>query len=494
MAAVETVGVVGLGQMGAGIAEVMLRAGVRVIGLEATDETLERGQDRLTASLDRAVSRGRLAEADRDQALDRLVLSTDRDRLAEAELVIEAVPERMDVKAALFADLDRRCPPETILATNTSSLSVTEIAVATSRPGRVVGMHFFNPAPVMRLVEVVRTVVSDEDVVAAVVALAERCGKTPVSVRDRAGFVANWLLLGYLNHAARMYGEGHVGRDELDAAMTGAVGLPMGPLALLDMIGLDTALEVVETMYAQSRDPRHVPAPVLRELVTAGLLGRKTGRGFYDHAAETAERPASAPGGRVALLGDHGELAGRLSKAGAEAVAEAGGDWDAVAVPTGEQPVAAAPAGADRPEQVVGLHRPRTGRDHDVVEVVRTRATSPEAVAAVTAAVAAAGLVPVVCGDRAGLVVEALLYPHLNDAVRMVEVGYATADDVDAAMRLGCGYPEGPLTVLDAVGPEAVVAGLRHQYAEVREPALWPAPLLAQLVTVGRRMREAGRR
>ncbi len=278
------VGVVGLGTMGAGITEVLARAGLDVTAVEVSDEALERGRGHLEQSTDKAVQRGKLDAADRDAVLARVRWSTSLEDLAEAELVIEAIPERLELKTEVFARLDKICPPDTILATNTSSLSVTELSVATGRPSKVIGMHFFNPAPVMKLVEVISTVVTEPSVIADVEALAERLGKTDVTVGDKAGFIANALLFGYLNHAVSMYEARYASREDIDAAMRLGCGLPMGPLALMDLIGIDTAYEILDTMYKQSRDRLHAPSPIIKQLMTAGLLGRKTGRGFYTYA------------------------------------------------------------------------------------------------------------------------------------------------------------------------------------------------------------------
>src|SRR3712207_2888290 len=190
----------------------------------------------------------------------------------------------MELKREIFAALDKICPPDTILATNTSSLSVTEISVSTGRPSKVIGMHFFNPAPVMKLVEVVRTVVTEPSVVEDVEALAERLGKGDVTIGDKAGFIANALLFGYLNHAVSMYENRYASREDIDAAMRLGCGLPMGPLALMDLIGIDTAYEILDTMYKQSRNRLHAPSPIIKQMMTAGLLGRKSGRGFYSYA------------------------------------------------------------------------------------------------------------------------------------------------------------------------------------------------------------------
>src|SRR3954462_2210038 len=282
------VGVVGLGTMGSGIAEVLARSGLDVVGVEVDEASVERGRAHLEHSTARALSRGKLSEDDRTKVLDRITLSTSLTDLADAELVIEAIPERLDLKQQIFGELDKICHPDTILATNTSSLSVTEIAVSTQRPGRVLGMHWFNPAPVMGLVEVVRTVVTEPTVVEDVEALIARLAKTDVTAGDRAGFIANALLFGYLNHAVTLYESGYATREDIDAAMRFGCGHPMGPLALLDLIGLDSAYEILETMYAQSRDHRHAPAPLLKQYVTAGLLGRKSGRGIYTYAGEAS--------------------------------------------------------------------------------------------------------------------------------------------------------------------------------------------------------------
>ncbi|WP_214413531.1 3-hydroxyacyl-CoA dehydrogenase family protein [Sphaerisporangium fuscum] len=479
----DRVGVVGLGTMGAGIAEVFARAGLGVIGVEVGAEALERGRGHIHKSTDKAVARGKLSEAEREEILGRVTFTTSLDDLADADLVVEAVPEVMDFKRALFTDLDRICKPETVLATNTSSLSVTAIAALTSRPGQVVGMHFVNPAPVMKLIEVVRTVVTDEGVADDVAALARRLGKTPVTVGDRAGFVVNRLLLGYLNHAATLLERGVASLDDIDTAMRLGAGLPMGPFTLLDLIGLDTSHEVCEVLFQESRDRVHAPAPILRELVTAGLLGRKTGRGFRSYQGDQApSEPEPAGGPAVASVHVLGEGAERLSDELAAAGFPAADAQDAdVVIALSGTPVVEHAVRLARPERLVGLHLVGDA----VAEVVSTVVTAPEAARAVHDLVMALGRTPVACADRAGFVVEALLYPYINDAVRMYDSGYASIDDIDTAMRLGCGYPAGPFETLDAIGLRAVRDGLRALYAEYREPSFAPAPLLDRLVTAG---------
>jgi 3-hydroxybutyryl-CoA dehydrogenase len=582
-----TIGVVGLGTMGAGIAEVMARNGIQVIGVEVDAAGVERGRGHLRASVARAVKRGKLTDAEAGELVGRVAFSTSLDDLAAAELVVEAVPEDLELKRSVFQRLDAVCPPETILATNTSALSVTEISVATARPSRVVGVHFFNPATVMKLAEVVRTVVTDPEVVADVEALVRRLGKDDVTCGDRAGFIANALLFGYLNHAVAMYEQKYATREDIDTAMKLGCGLPMGPLALLDLIGVDTAYEILDTMYRQSRDRLHAPAPILKQMATAGLLGRKAGRGFYTY--ESSDSPvvvaddqtpdAAGAGrhgeqlrevGRIGVVGS-GTMANGIAevcvKAGYETVlvARAAAKVDAaraavsrslekavqrgklsaedrdaalgrlhgttdladladcdlvieavvedvevkralfanfdelckpgaiLATTTSSLPVIECAMATQRPADVVGVHFFNPAPVMKLVEVVRTVKTADDVVATVHAVCAKLGKVAVDCGDRAGFIVNALLFPYLNDAVKMLEAHYATADDIDTAMKRGCGYPMGPFELLDVVGLDVSLAIQRVLYLEFREPGFAPAPLLEHLVTAGYLGRKAGR-
>jgi 3-hydroxybutyryl-CoA dehydrogenase len=582
-----TVGVVGLGTMGAGIVEVFARNGIDVVAAEIDEAALTRGRATLTGSVDRAVARGKLSAQERDALLSRVTFTVGLSGFASADLVIEAVPEHLDLKQKIFAALDEACPPDAILATNTSSLSVTEISVATRRPNQVVGMHFFNPAPVMKLVEVVRTVVTADDVVADIEALCTRLGKVDVTIADRAGFIANGLLFGYLNHAASRYEAGAASREDIDAAMRLGCGLPMGPLALMDLIGLDTTYEILDTMYRRGgRDRRHAPVPLLKQMVTAGLLGRKSGRGFYtyekpgspvvvdDELTPAPAEPVAAGGGRrigkVGVVGS-GTMAtgiievfaragyevtsvtrgaerstaacealkasmtkavvrGKLTEAerdaalgrvtwsttlehlsdvdlAVEAVVEElsvkkalFANLDEICKPgvllattTSSLPVIELAMATGRPADVLGLHFFNPAPIMALVEVVRTIRTSPEAVAAARALLGDLGKTGVVCADRAGFIVNNLLFPYLNDAVKMLEANYAGVDDIDAAMKVGCGYPMGPFELLDVVGLDVALAIQRELYLELREPGFAPAPLLEHLVTAGYLGRKVGR-
>jgi len=570
--------------MGAGIAEVFARNGFRVVGVERADEQLERGREHIQHSTDRAVSRGKLTEDEQAAIFGAITLTTTMSDVKVCDLVVEAVVEQVALKRAVFAELDGLVSPDTILATNTSSLSVTEISAGTSAPDRVIGMHFFNPAPIQEFVEVIRTVVTAPDVVEDTLAVVHRLGKNPVVAGDRAGFIANALLFGYLNHAASMYETRYASRGDLDAAMRLGCRYPMGPLALLDLIGLDTAYEILETMYRQRRDRLHAPAPILKQMVTAGLLGRKTGRGFYTYEGpdshlvvddvETSgaddvprlRRPVQTIGvvgsgtmaaGIVEVFatagfdvlhvsrGDDRSAAvreavtrsldkavqrGRLEpnakddalarirssirldhlstadivveaiteeisvkKALFENLDEICGEGTILATTTSSLPVIELAAVTSRPGDVVGMHFFNPAPVMQLVEVVSTVATAGEVAETVRALCHAIDKHPVSCGDRAGFIVNTLLFPYLNDAVKMLEAHYATADDIDMAMREGCRLPMGPFELLDVVGNDVALAIQRTLYAEFREPGFAPAPLLEHLVTAGYLGRKTGR-
>ncbi|HEY3467068.1 MAG TPA: 3-hydroxybutyryl-CoA dehydrogenase [Amycolatopsis sp.] len=580
---ISTVGVIGLGTMGAGIAEVLARSGLDVVTVELDEAGVARGRGHLEHSTERALAGGKLDAAGREALLSRIRYSTTLSDLSEVDLVIEAIPESLELKADVFSQLDKITRPEVVFVSNTSSLSITEIGVHTARPGKVVGMHFFNPAPVLKLVEIVKTVVTEPEVVTEVVAFAERLGKVPVVIGDRAGFIANALLFGYLNHAVRMYEQRYATREDLDAAMRYGCGYPMGPLALLDLIGLDTAYEILDTMYHQSRNRLHAPAPLLKQMITAGLLGRKTGRGFYTYDAPdspnvVADAPVASvvdsvpprPVSKVGVVGtgtmatgiaevfakrgldvvlrarslekaqasvarvkkslDKAVVRGKLSEEDAAAALaritpvtdfEALADVDLVIEAVAEQlsvkqavfaaldevvrpgavlatttsslPVIECAAATSRPADVVGLHFFNPAPVMKLVEVVSTIATAPDVLATANAVCAAVGKHAVHCGDRAGFIVNALLFPYLNDAVKMLEAHYAGADDIDTAMKVGCSLPMGPFELLDVVGLDVSLAIQRTLFNEFREEGFAPAPLLEHLVTAGRLGRKTGK-
>ncbi len=375
--------VIGLGAMGAGIAEVFARSGWQVSGIEVTDDALERGRSILARSTDRAVATGKLSAEDRDALVGRVAFGTDLDAVADADVVVEAVVEHLETKTALFADVDRRARPDALLATNTSSLSITTIAAATEHPDRVVGVHFFNPAPVQPLVELITTVLTAPETTERALGLLDDLGKTTITCTDRAGFIVNTLLVGYLNRAVLLLDGGFATREEIDTAMVEA-GNPMGPLTLLDLVGLDVSVAVLTRMYDETKDPLVAPASLLTQLVAAGWTGRKAGRGFYAYGPDgVTDAPAPGP---------------------------------------------------------------------------RTRAS------------------------RASELPLALLAPYLNGVLRMVGTWYATPDQIDTGMSLGCRMPK-PFDVLSELGPRQVLAAQRQIFADTAQPADRPALLLERLAS-----------
>lgn len=575
---------IGLGTMGTGIAEILTLAGRDVVGIDVSDAAALRAGAALEAATARAVERGRITEAERRAALARFRTARELEAAADADLVIEVVPEHYELKHEVFTALDAVVRPTAILATGTNALSVTRLAADSARPERVLGLHFFNPAPAMKLVEVVSSVLTAPGAVAAVTALARELGKEPVAVGDRPGFVADGLLFGYLNQAAAMYESRYATREDIDAAMRLGCGLPMGPLALLDLIGIDTARTVLEAMYAASHDRLHAPAPVLGQLAAAGLTGRKAGRGFYTyeaagsavvvpdaHTPEPAAREAGVREVRSVGVAGSGTMAsgiaevfakagyavvlaarsqekaetakariakslaravdkGRLTAGQAEAALAAvtpAGSLDAfaevdlaveavaedlevkrqlfatldkvcrpgavLATTTSSLPVVACARATSRPQDVVGMHFFNPAPAMKLVEVVRTVLTADDAHATVRAVCAKVRKHPVDCGDRAGFIVNALLFPYLNNAIKMVEEHYASLDEIDAAMKLGGGYPMGPFELLDVVGLDVSLAIEKVLHREFRDPGLAPAPLLEHLVAAGCLGRKTGR-
>ena len=279
------VGVVGLGAMGAGIAQLCIEAGIDTIGREVTAELGEKARDRIGHFLTRKVEKGTMEQAARDAAVGRFALTTDVADLAGCDLVIEAIVEELAPKQELFAELERVCSADAVLATNTSALSVTEIASATSSPQRVVGMHFFNPAPLMPLVEIVRTELTTDDAFETAYALGEKLGKHPIRCQDTPGFVVNRVLIPLLNDCVRVLDEAGVSAEDLDAGMKYGAGWPMGPCELLDLVGIDVHVHASEALWEKLREPRMAPPARLVAMANAGLLGRKTGRGFYEYGA-----------------------------------------------------------------------------------------------------------------------------------------------------------------------------------------------------------------
>ncbi|OYO14802.1 3-hydroxyacyl-CoA dehydrogenase [Enemella evansiae] len=371
--------------MGAGIVEVFARAGLTVRGIEYNDQALERGRAILQKSTDRAVAKEKLTADEQTALLGRIEFTTDTAAgVTDADLVIEAVNENLELKTSIFQTIDEAAPKTAILASNTSSLSVTAIAAAVADPSRVLGVHFFNPAPVQTLVELIRTVHTSDQTIQRMADLLRGLGKSPIVCGDRAGFIVNALLVPYLGSAIRLYENGFCTREELDQAMVEQAGYPMGPLTLTDLVGNDVTLAVLERMYDETKDRLTAPPSLLRQLVTAGWHGRKSGRGFYSYAEGGGEDPGPVPPPR---------------------------------------------------------------------------------------------------GSRAGELPDRLVAEYLNNCLRMVEVGYASVDDIDTGMVEGCRMPP-PFEVLATLGPKHVLDVQRRTFDETAEPGHRPALLLEQLAQV----------
>jgi len=578
------IGVVGLGTMGSGIVEVIARSGYSVIGVDLAQKDTSYADLRIANSIGRGVAGSKITESEGQAILSRIELTTDLTEVASCQLVIEAITEDLLTKSELFADLDSILGPDAIMATNTSSLSVTEISVATSRPSRVIGLHFFNPAMVQKFIEIVGTVTTDQDVIDAGMEFARSVGKEPVLVSDRAGFIANSLLFGYLNQAVAMYEQKYASREDIDSAMRFGCGLPMGPLALLDLIGLDTSLQILDTMYRESRDRLHAPSALLKQLVAAGRMGRKSGEGFYSyaepnvptvvadsHTPVSSESSADSGITRVAVIGSGTMATGIVSVLAAggvsaialtrseqrstqlreslekswsklvekgritreqkdeylarvqtcvsaeelvgrvdlviEAIAEELGPKCEIfsqldkllpadvifATTTSSLSVIEIAASTSRMEQFIGIHFFNPAPIMPLVEIVSTVATDSEVVIRCTNLIHQLGKKPVQCSDRAGFIVNALLFPYLNNAIAMASANYASIEDIDTAMKLGCGYPMGPFELLDVVGLDVSLAIINTLYREFREPGFAPQAQLEHLVTAGFVGRKVGR-
>jgi 3-hydroxybutyryl-CoA dehydrogenase len=286
MPEVRRVAVLGCGLMGSGIAEISAKAGLETWVREVNDQFCEKGKAAITKSLDKAVEKGKLESSARDAALGKLKFTTSLEDLKDCDLIIEAVTEDLELKNEMFRTLDQVCPPHTIFASNTSSLTIADMAAATKRPDRVLGLHFFNPVPVMKLVEVVRTIATSDDAYQTAFAFTRAIGKEPVEAKDTSGFIVNRLLVPYMLDAIRCLEQGLASIEDIDKSMQLGTGYPMGPFVLSDFVGIDTLYRISEIMFEEFREPRFAPPPLLKRMVTMGYFGRKTKRGFYDYSSE----------------------------------------------------------------------------------------------------------------------------------------------------------------------------------------------------------------
>ncbi len=499
----RAVGVIGAGTMGAGIAQVAAAAGHPVVLFDTASGAVERGIGQTAAGLDKLVARGRMQAGDRDALLERIRPADNIEQLAGCALVIEAVVEKLEIKQDLFRALEDICRDDTILATNTSSLSVTAIGAALSRPGRLVGMHFFNPAPIMKLVEVVSGLDTDAGVAARVFDTATAWGKHAVHARSTPGFIVNRVARPFYGEALRLLEERAADIAVLDRVMRDAGGFRMGPFELMDLIGIDVNYAVSCSVYdAFYQDPRFVPSLEQKQRVDAGRLGRKSGHGFYDYdgqadtARATPAPPADAPPSVAA--GDLPDFAAPLLERIAASGIAVDRDDDAMGIIRVPGAVLAVTDGRTATRRAVeDVHDDLVLVDLCLdygaatsVAVAASMNAGPAALRAITGLLQAAGLAAYPVSDTPGLVVMRLVSMLANEACEAVLAGVCDAAGVDTAMKSGVNYPRGPLAWADAVGADTVLTVLNHLQQGYGSDRYRPSLLLQQHVYAGRRFHE----
>jgi 3-hydroxybutyryl-CoA dehydrogenase len=487
-----TLGVVGAGTMGRGIAQVAAAAGIEVRLSDAREGAAEEARGFIAKMLERRVEKG-LAATEARAAIERVRLAGSED-LAPCDLVVEAIVEDLAAKQRLFAELEQIVRPDTVLATNTSSLSVSAIAAACKRPERVAGWHFFNPVPLMQLVEVVPGQHTAEPVVEALQGLALRMGHRPVRATDSPGFLVNHAGRGYGTEALRILAEGVASPVEIDRILRETAGFRMGPFELFDLVGIDVAHAVMESIWRQFYDePRFRPQPLLRRYVNAGLLGRKSGAGFYRYVDGRLQVPAEPPapaGPRRPIWLGAGEAADRLELQ--RLIAKAGFPIYEAKAPAPASVCLVMPLGSDATDAALAqqLDARRTVAIDPLLgfagrlTLMTTPVTEPAALNCVRAALAASRPVSVI-RDSAGFVAQRVLGHIVNIGCDIAQQRIASPADIDAAVRLGLGYPKGPLELGDSLGPAKVLALLRGLYAAYGDPRYRPSPWLARRAALG---------
>lgn len=495
------VAVIGAGTMGAGIARVAAGAGHTVSLFDAADGAVDRALDELGSRLERSVERGRLSSSEAAEIRERIIPGEDYRDAAESGLVIEAIVERLDIKQQVLGEWERVVDDDAVLASNTSSLSITAIGAALRRPERVVGMHFFNPAPVMPLVEVVRGEETAQGVVDLTSATAAAWGKTPVRCASTPGFIVNRVARPFYGEALRLLQEGVADPATIDAVVTDAGGFRMGPFTLMDLVGLDVNLAVSKSVYEQTfHDPRFAPNVLQQARVDAGHLGRKTGRGFYDYrnAAPAAEPAASSAAPAPATVEVHGRLGwadglcDRLRSGGVEIriVADGGPghlilDEVHVVPTTGVSATDLAAAGVLGSADVVVFDLVGDWSQASRVAIAVADQASPATVAKVAGMFSAAGLAVSEIHDAPGLILMRIVAQLASVAADAVHLGVSTSGDIDTAMRLGTNYPQGPLEWADRLGADEVVDVLDHLRAHYGEERYRAASLLRRAAATG---------
>jgi len=514
------IGVVGAGTMGAGIAQVAGQSGFTVTLFDVTTEQMEAGLSRIRHGLDHLLQRGRMSPQEREDALSRLKLTETLVGLSQADLVIEAAPEVLDLKLRIFGELDQICRPDALLATNTSSLSVTEIGSALRDPARLAGMHFFNPVPAMKLVEVIRGARTSEETAAALTALAVRLGKTPVQAKDTPGFIVNRVARPFPGEALRLLGENVASVRQIDRILRLGGGFRMGPFELMDLVGMDVNFAVNRSVFEQFfGDPRFRPHPLQARMVKANLLGRKTGAGWYRYEnGQAVDGPAPAvyphqPGPRPAGLttacveGD--EALQNLAKETGYTIVAGPEEADLVVAGHGATPppqvrenalvlveasaavVTEVAAQSRNPGMVVGYGGVPSVAERRLVELAAGVLTSPAACQAAVAFFQSLGRDVEIIHDGAGLVLPRVLACLINEAAYALAEGVASAADIDVAMRLGTNYPRGPLEWADALGPAVVLRILEGLERDTGDDRYRPCPLIRRLAAAGGRFHDS---
>ncbi len=487
-------GIVGTGLMGRGIAQIAALGGVRVLLHDARPAAVAEARDAIARTLATLADKGKIGRADAEAATARLGHADALDALADCHVVVEAIVEQLDAKRALFARLEGIVADDCVLATNTSSLSVTAIAAACRRPQRVGGFHFFSPVPLMKIVEVIDGALTDAWVGDALTALAHRMGHTPVRAQDTPGFIVNHAGRGFGTEALRILGEGIAGVADIDRVLREAAGFRMGPFELQDLTGLDVSHPVMESIYDQYyQEPRFRPSPITRQRLAAGLLGRKSGRGFYSYpdgkAAFPAEEPAPPKGEMPVWLSRRNApvaecVAMLLEKLGAmlETGERPSADALCLVLPLGEDATTAALAEGLDPTRTLALDALALDRRRTLM---RTPLTTREMAAAAHGLLAADGTPVTVINDSPGFVVQRVLATIVNIGCDIAQQRIATPEDIDRAVTLGLGYPKGPLALGDALGPATVLAILDTMHAFYRDPRYRPSPWLVRRARLG---------
>lgn len=451
---IKKVGVCGAGgTMGAGIALVAARAGMETVCFDLSPDALARQRKAAQKFFGRSVEKGRMTQDEYDAAMGRLTDSSDLNDLADCDMVIEAIFENLDVKKDLFGKLNELCKPETIFASNTSTLSITQIAGGCGREDRVVGMHFCLPAQVMKLIEMSRGINTSEETFQTAWDWTEAAGQIPVETQDKPGFILNALLVPFNNDVLRAIEAGLATPEDIDTAIKTGLGYKMGPCVLLDLIGLDTQVLLGEAFFPITLDTRAAVPPICRRMVAAGKLGNKSGQGLL--TGLTREKASEAPGFSVEIQGDSRSFPEGLTATGSDVTIHLGGGYAPDASKTAilvelETECLGVHTGEDMGNEgsnAVGFARYRNGNDapSNLIEIVRQPNTSAEAIEAARAIFEVQGFETVVCKDLAGRIVDRLVRPKYNDALRFLDEGLATAEDMDKTCCMGLGYPDGPL-------------------------------------------------